>query len=216
VNVTNYETLDVTDSSYSYFLGPNISWPHRSQTPPFCSKYSTTLLTRDAQIPVPKFFNTFVHPWSRIKLRSSGLLHRVALCARSEVQQQYIALTPCSRVLLEKLTSFRLVKKFPAFYGNRRFITAGTNVRHLSLSSASSFQSVFPHPTSWRFIVIYVGVCVCVDFVICGCFDNWVGVLVICVIVFTVFLYCLAYVHLFLFVTSVRATATEWKLNCSK
>ena len=36
-------------------------------------------------------------------------------------------LTPWSRVLLEKLTGFQLVKKFPAFYGNRRFITAVTS-----------------------------------------------------------------------------------------
>jgi hypothetical protein len=36
-------------------------------------------------------------------------------------------LTPCSRVLLEKLTGFQLVKKFPAFYGNRRSITAITS-----------------------------------------------------------------------------------------
>ena len=62
---------------------------------------------------------------------------------------------------------------------------------------------------------VYVGflmcgcVCVCVSFVMCGCFDNCGGVLVICVLVFTVFLYCFVYVHLFLFVTSVRATVTE-------
>ena len=31
-------------------------------------------------------------------------------------------LTPCSRVLLEKLTGSQLVKKFPAFYGTQRFI----------------------------------------------------------------------------------------------
>ena len=35
-----------------------------------------------------------------------------------------------------------------------------------------------------------MGVCVCVDFAMCGCFDNCVDVLVICVFVFTVFLYC--------------------------
>jgi hypothetical protein len=58
--------------------------------------------------------------------------------------------------------------------------------------------------------------CVCVGFVMCGCSDNCVGVLVICVLVFTVFcifctefLYCFVYVYLFLFVTSVRTTATE-------
>ena len=32
-----------------------------------------------------------------------------------------------------------------------------------------------------------VWVCVCVGFVKCGCFDNCVGVVVICILVFTVF-----------------------------
>ena len=43
-------------------------------------------------------------------------------------------LTPWSRVLPEKLTGSQLVNKFPAFYGTRRFITALTSARHLSLS----------------------------------------------------------------------------------
>ena len=43
-------------------------------------------------------------------------------------------LTPWSRVLLEKLASLKLVKKFPAFYRTRRFLTALTSARHLSLS----------------------------------------------------------------------------------
>ena len=43
-------------------------------------------------------------------------------------------LTPWCRVLLEKLTGLQLVNKFPAFHGTRRFITALTSVRHLSLS----------------------------------------------------------------------------------
>ena len=43
------------------------------------------------------------------------------------------SLTPWSRVLLQKLTGLQLVKKFPAFYGTRRFITAVTNVRHYTL-----------------------------------------------------------------------------------
>ena len=42
--------------------------------------------------------------------------------------------TAWSGVLLEKLTGFPLVKKLPAFYGTRRFITAVTSARHLSLS----------------------------------------------------------------------------------
>ena len=36
------------------------------------------------------------------------------------------SLTPWSKILLEKLTDSQLVKKFPAFYGTRRFITAFT------------------------------------------------------------------------------------------
>ena len=63
-------------------------------------------------------------------------------------------LTPWCRVLLEKLTGLQLVKKFPAFHGTRRFITALTSVRHLSLSWASPIQSIYPHPTSWRSILI--------------------------------------------------------------
>jgi hypothetical protein len=49
-------------------------------------------------------------------------------------------LSPCSRVLLEKLTDFQLVKKFPAFYGTRRFITAFKRAHHLF--SAKSIQSM--------------------------------------------------------------------------
>jgi len=43
-------------------------------------------------------------------------------------------LTPWSRVLLENLTGSQLEKKSPAFYGTRKFITAFTKSRYLSLS----------------------------------------------------------------------------------
>jgi hypothetical protein len=62
--------------------------------------------------------------------------------------------TPWSRVLLEKPTGIQPVKKFPAFYGTRRFITALTSARHLSLSWANSIQSMPPHPNPWRAILI--------------------------------------------------------------
>ena len=45
-------------------------------------------------------------------------------------------------------------QKFPAFHGTRRFITVLTSVRHLSLSWAKPIQSTYPHPTSWRSILI--------------------------------------------------------------
>ena len=63
-------------------------------------------------------------------------------------------LTPWCRVLLEKLTGLQLVKKFPAFHGTRRFITALTSVRHQSLCWASPIQSIYLHPISWRSILI--------------------------------------------------------------
>jgi len=48
----------------------------------------------------------------------------------------------------------QLVKKFPAFYGTRRFITAFTSARQLSLSWASSIQSIPSHTICWRSILI--------------------------------------------------------------
>jgi len=59
-----------------------------------------------------------------------------------------IELIPYKKVFPEKLTVSQLVKKFPAFYGIRRFITAFTSARHLSLSWDRSIQSMFPNPTS--------------------------------------------------------------------
>ena len=78
------------------------------------------------------------------------LLYRLSYRARIGL----VILTVWCTVLLEKLTSLQLVKKFPTFHGTRRFITALTSVRHLSLSWASPIQSICPHPTSWRSILI--------------------------------------------------------------
>ena len=63
-------------------------------------------------------------------------------------------LTPWCRVLLEKLTDLQIAKKFPAFHGTRRFNTALTSVRHPSLSWGSPIQSIYPHPTFWRSVLI--------------------------------------------------------------
>ena len=83
----------------------------------------------------PTFLNTLIH------------LHR-------QVGMKNDLLTPWSRVLLQKLASLQLVKKFPAFYGTRRFLTALTSARHLFLSWTSPIQSSYPNPTSWRSILI--------------------------------------------------------------
>ena len=59
-----------------------------------------------------------------------------------------------AKILLEKLTNSQLVKKLPAFYVTRRFITAFTSARHMSLSWSNSIQSILPLPTSWRSIIM--------------------------------------------------------------
>jgi len=70
------------------------------------------------------------------------------------LNMSYCLLTAWCTVLLEKLTGLQLVKKFPAFHSTRRFITALTSVRQLSLSWTSPIQSIYPHPTFWRSILI--------------------------------------------------------------
>ena len=62
-------------------------------------------------------------------------------------------LTPWCRVLLEQLTGLKIVKKFPAFHGTRRFITVLTSVRLMSW--ASPIRSIYPHPTFCRSILIF-------------------------------------------------------------
>jgi len=62
-------------------------------------------------------------------------------------------LTPWSRVLPKKLTVPQPVKKFPAYYGSRRFITPLTSAQHLSLSWDRSNQSLPLHCTSCRSII---------------------------------------------------------------
>ena len=62
-------------------------------------------------------------------------------------------LTPCSRVLLENLTGSQLIKKFPAFYGTRSFITG------LQWSATCPYpepdqSSQCPPPNSRRSILI--------------------------------------------------------------
>jgi hypothetical protein len=59
-------------------------------------------------------------------------------------EESRIILTPCSRVIPEKLTRPKLLKKFPAFYGKRWFITALTRACHRSLPWARSIQSMPP------------------------------------------------------------------------
>ena len=56
---------------------------------------------------------------------------------------------------------YKLVKKFPSFHGTRRSITAFTSARHLSLSWATSIQSIPPHHNYWKSILYYFPIYAC-------------------------------------------------------
>ena len=87
--------------------------------------------------------------WQIIKRNQHTHTHTYELLTCLLISLLNYLLTPCSRVLLEKLTGSQLVKKVYTFYGTRRFITAFRSAYHLSLSWARSIQSMSPHPTSW-------------------------------------------------------------------
>jgi hypothetical protein len=95
--------------------------------------------------------------WNDTDREDEGRLVLVPLCAAPishRVVSCFLHPTPWSTVLPEKLTRPQLIKKFTAFYGSRKFITAFTTARHLSLSWTRSIQSTSPHPTSQRFVLI--------------------------------------------------------------
>jgi hypothetical protein len=76
-----------------------------------------------------KKFYIFEICWTRFRY---GAAHCVRIFIKEGTILQRF-LSPF-RVLLERLTGFQPVKKFPAFYGTRKFITAVTSAHHLSLS----------------------------------------------------------------------------------
>jgi hypothetical protein len=112
----------------------------------------------------------FTHSSLNIFIRLLGLLND-ALSIRSFVWHQWkvnlplptawrpmegveVWLIPWSGVLPEKLSRPELLKKLPAFYETRNFITAFTRSRHLSLFWTRSISSMPPHPSSRRSILI--------------------------------------------------------------
>ena len=81
-------------------------------------------------------------------------LHIRATCSAHLILLDCL-LTPWCRVLLEKPKCLQFDKKFPAFDGTLSFINALTSVCQLSQSWANPIQSMYPHPTSWRSILIF-------------------------------------------------------------
>ena len=110
-------------------------------TDTFCIQFNTWLLS---------VMSTFRPFWHKEQVQAVTLRE---LTQQTGLHVAYL-ITPCSTVLLEKLTGSQPINKFPAFYGSSRFITAFTSARHLSLTWASSIQSIPPHPTLLRSILI--------------------------------------------------------------
>jgi hypothetical protein len=87
--------------------------------------------------------------------RLKGNYHWVERCSnRLQLYSATCLFTPWSTVLLVKLTVLQLVKKFAEFYGTWKFITVFTSYSHMSISWASLIQSIPPHRTSWKSILI--------------------------------------------------------------
>ena len=87
----------------------------------------TTYIFRVQQ---PKKTELTYSEFGDIMLHRNGYIYQSTRRNVSECLYLYLftyLLTPCCRVLLEKLTGLQLVKKFPAFHGTRRFITVFTS-----------------------------------------------------------------------------------------
>ena len=70
-------------------------------------------------------------------------------CRSSECEiYSFWDVTPCG------FAAFAQFSKFSASYGTRRFITIFIRARHLSLSWATSIQSMPLYPSSWTSILI--------------------------------------------------------------
>jgi hypothetical protein len=134
-----------------------VPWPLRHRAPPLSSYLWKIIVLAVMQFLIHIVLRTWIFLpsfkcLSTIDKRFATVFCKISYKSNGSLSE-YL-LIPCSRVILEKLTSVQLVKKFPAFYGIRWFITALTSARQLSLSWARSIQFNPPQPTSWRSILI--------------------------------------------------------------
>ena len=88
----------------------------------------------------------------QIRVVSVGSLKLFAAVDKTEILKKacsytYLLTYSKEQVLLEKLSGSQLVKKFPAFYGTRRFITAFTSSRHLGQLDHTGYLSLKTHYT---------------------------------------------------------------------
>ena len=106
----------------------------------------------------PAFYGTlrFITAFTsagHLSLSWASSLQSVPPAAASKTNILHSSLTHSLTHSMERSPSWEanstaVVKKFPTFYGTLRFITAFTSAGHLSLSWASSLQSVLPAAAS--------------------------------------------------------------------
>jgi len=93
---------------------------------------------------LPSLASNCVQPTTTAKMQ-----HLVYELFETEIPGHYFlnshSLTPHSTVLLEKPTGSQPVKKFPAFYGTRRFITALTSAPPTCPYPEPTRSSPYPH-----------------------------------------------------------------------
>jgi hypothetical protein len=90
------------------------------------------------------WYSCNIHKYSKVQLTNKGFLNTnsgITYLLTYSLEQ-----SPS----WEADKSLQLTKKFPAFYGTRRFFTILTSARHPSLSRANSIQSPRPPPSHLR------------------------------------------------------------------
>ena len=94
-------------------------------------RHSTATIFTNSKITLDSLQNANNHAYLIEEIRKSVTILESSTCKieLSWVKAHVgILLTPWCRVLFEQLSGLQLVKKFPAFHGNRRLITALTSV----------------------------------------------------------------------------------------
>jgi hypothetical protein len=81
-----------------------------------------------------------------VSVESGGILEYI--------RNAYLLTHSMEQSLSWEANRFAAIQEISRILANRSFITAFTSAVHLALSRVSSIQSIPPHTTSWRFILI--------------------------------------------------------------
>ena len=103
---------------------------------------------------VHRILRWFLHLWKICRPLKKSVVFSELSIPEEYSAQTWVLTYSMQQSPSSEANQFSASQKFPAFYGTRRFITAFTSACHLSLFWASSIQSIHPHPTSCRSILI--------------------------------------------------------------